>query len=83
MKKIKKKEKGSVGKSDVSNLVNPYLKTKLATLATKAELKAEQDKIVNFKHLIQTIFVVKSILKIMAHRIFCCFSQILDISNKC
>ena len=41
------KQKELLHKSNISNLVkNPDLNTKLATLATRAELKAEQDKIV-------------------------------------
>ena len=40
-------EKELLHKSNISNLVkNSDLNTKLATLATRAELKAEQDKIV-------------------------------------
>ena len=43
-------EKNSVEKSDVSNLVkNTDLNTKPNTLVTKAELKAEHDKIVKLK----------------------------------
>ena len=46
--KIKQKE--LVIKSDTSNLVNnTNLNTKLTTLATKAELKAEQDKVVKLQ----------------------------------
>ena len=41
------KEQGLVDKSNISNLVkNSNLNTKLAKLATKAELKVEQNKIV-------------------------------------
>ena len=41
------KQKELLHKSNISNLVkNSDLNTKLATLATRAELKAEQDKIV-------------------------------------
>ena len=47
MIKAKIKQKELVNKSNISHLLN----TKLAT-ATKAELKAEQDKIVKFKLLI-------------------------------
>ena len=43
--KIRQKE--LVNKSDISNLVkNSDLNTELVTLSSKAELKAEQDKIV-------------------------------------
>ena len=46
----KVKQKELVNKSNISNLVkNPDLNAKLATLATKAELKAEQDKIVKLE----------------------------------
>ena len=41
------KEKDLVNESNISNLVkNSYLNAKLKTLETKAELKADQDKIV-------------------------------------
>ena len=41
------KEKGLVDKSDISGFIDSSgLDKKLATLATKADLKAEQDKIV-------------------------------------
>ena len=44
------KQEELVTKSDVSNLVNTSdLNTNIATFATKAELKAEQDKIVRQK----------------------------------
>ena len=43
----RQKQKAFVNKSDFSNLIkNSVLNTKRAILATKAELKAEQDKIV-------------------------------------
>ena len=46
--KIEQKE--LVNKSDICNLVkNSDLNIKLATLATKAQLKAEQDEIVRFQ----------------------------------
>ena len=46
--KINKKELRN--KTNISNFVkNPDLNKKIATLPTKAELKAEQDKIVNLK----------------------------------
>ena len=51
---------------------NADLDKKVATLATKPELKAEQDKKQNYKHLIhliQIIFLIKVILKIMALKI--------------
>ena len=44
------KQKKLLNESNVSNLVNDSdLNTKLATLATKAELKAKQDKIVKLQ----------------------------------
>ena len=44
------KEKKLVDQSDISNLIkNSDLNTKLATLATKSQLKAEQDKIVKLQ----------------------------------
>ena len=46
----RQKQKAFVNKSDFSNLIkNSVLNTKLATLATKAELKAEQDKTVKLQ----------------------------------
>ena len=47
---------------------NLDLDKKTATLATKAELKTEQDKTVNFKHLIQVISMIKVFLKRLEHR---------------
>ena len=47
---VKIKQKELVNKSNISNLVkNSDLNTKLAKLATKAELKAKQDKIVKLQ----------------------------------
>ena len=44
------KEKGLLNKSNISNLIKNFdLNKKLATSATKAELKAEQDKIVKMQ----------------------------------
>ena len=44
------KEKGLVDKSDISGFIDSSgLDKKLATLATKADLKAEQDKIVKLQ----------------------------------
>ena len=57
----KKKEKGLLNKSDIYSLVNNYdLNTKLATLATKTKLKAEQDKIVKLQAFDSTYFRNKS-----------------------
>ena len=58
--KIKQKE--LVSKSDISNLVKiSDLNTKLPTLATKADLKAEQDKIVQLQAFDSSIFHVKNV----------------------
>ena len=44
------KEKGLVDKSDISEFIgNSALDKKIGTLATKAELKSEQDKIVKLE----------------------------------
>ena len=49
-----------MNKSDISNQVkNSDLNTKLATLATKAELEAEQDKIVKLKAFDSSYFLGK------------------------
>ena len=57
--KIKPKE--FVSKSDISNLVkNSDFITKLSTLATKAELKAEQDKIVKLQTFDLSYFLSKT-----------------------
>ena len=54
-------EKGLVDKSSISNLKkNSDLNTKVATLATKAELKTEQDKIVKFQAFDSSCFHGKS-----------------------
>ena len=51
---------GLVNKFDFSNLLkNSDLSTKFKALATKAELKAEQDKIVNLKALDLSCFCGK------------------------
>ena len=65
---MKIKQKELVCKFDIADLVKntEFDKKNVATtLATKAELKAEQHKIINFKHLLQVIFMVKVILKMM------------------
>ena len=62
-----------VKKADISNLVKD-LNTKLAILATKAELKAEKEKIVKLKRLIQFISIVKRFLVIMVLKI-CLFTN--------
>ena len=55
------KEKGSVNKSDITHLIqNSDLNTKLTTLATKAELKTQQDKIVKLQIFDSTYFRDKS-----------------------
>ena len=65
-----KKTKGLVDKSDISNLVKYFvLNTKLAILASKAELKAEQDKIVKLQVFVSIFFRGKIHLKIMTCKI--------------
>ena len=54
----------------------------LIWLKNVAELKAEEDKIQNYKHLIQVIFKVKVILKIMALKIIQFFRQYKDILKR-
>ena len=57
---MKIKEKGLFDKSSMSNLVNySDLNTKLATLATKAELKAEEEKIVELQQFDSSYFHTK------------------------
>ena len=60
------KQKKLVDKSAVAGFVNNAdLNNRIAKLATKVKLKAEQDKIKSFKHLIHVTFGVKAIWKIM------------------
>ena len=65
------KEKGFIEKSNISNLIkNSDLNTKLATLATKAELQAKQNKIVKLQtrdlsYFLGKIFLVMIIFKIL------------------
>ena len=64
------KEKELVDKSNISNLVkNSDLNIKLKTLATKAFLKAEQDKIVKLQMHDLSFFLGKSFLVIMVFEI--------------
>ena len=65
------KSKELVNKFDIAGFINnaELDKKKVATLATKAELKAEQDKIIKLQPLIQVIFEVKIILKMMVLKI--------------
>ena len=68
--KIKGKE--VVDKSDIFYVVKSSdLNTKLAILVVKAELKAEQDKMRNFKCLIKKISVIKIFLVMMVFKV--CF----------
>ena len=61
---VKIKEKGFVDKSNISNPVKNFdSNTKLATLATKAELKTERDKIVKLKAFDSSYFSDKSHFK--------------------
>ena len=58
------KEKELVDNSDISNLVkNSNLNTELGLLAAKAELKAEQDKIVKLQAFDSSYFHTKSHLQ--------------------
>ena len=60
----------SVDKAAIVGFINNTdLDTKVATLATKAELKAEQDKMINYKNLIQVVLEVIVILKKMVLKI--------------
>ena len=53
---------------DISGFIFNYdLDKKIATLAAKAELNSNQDKITNYKCLIQVIFVRKVFLEMMEH----------------
>ena len=64
------KEKELVDKSNISNLVkNSDLNIKLQTLATKAFLKAEQDKIVKLPMHDLSFFLGKIFLVIMVFEI--------------
>ena len=66
----KRKEKELVDKSNISNLAkNSDSNTKLATLARKGELKAEQDKIVKRQTHNLSYFLAKSFLVMMVFRI--------------
>ena len=60
---MKIKQKGLVDNSNIADLV------KVATLATNTDIKAQQDKIIKLQHLIQIIFVVKIILKMIVLKI--------------
>ena len=73
------KEKELVDKSAIAGLINNAdLNKKVATLATKAELKEGQDKIVKLQAFNSSYFFSKSHLKMMEHRIIQCFSQSTD-----
>ena len=70
MQKIKNKE--LFIKSDISGLIyNSDLNKKMETLATKAELKAEQDKIVKLKMHDLSSFPFKIFLVMMDFKIVC------------
>ena len=65
------KEKGLVNKSDISNLVKKIdLNTNLTTLATKADLKTEQGKIVKLSAFRLNYFLVKNLLVMLAFKFF-------------
>ena len=77
------KEKGLFDRSSISNLIkNSDLNTKFAALATTAELKPQQDKIVKLQAFDSQNLFVKSILKMMAHLIFepvhRCFKEVAN-----
>ena len=77
------KEKGLVGKSDIFEFIgNSDLDKKLATLAAKAELKGEQDKIEKPKTFYSSCFRGKSHLKLMPRKIICSFSQSMNILKR-
>ena len=68
MRDEKIKENRLVNETAIAGFLNSVdLNRKVGTLATKAESKLEEDKIV--KHLIQVIFAAKVILKMMTHKI--------------
>ena len=70
-----------VDKSDKSGFIdNSDLDKKMATLATKAELKSKQDKLAKRQSFDSSYFRRKIILKIMEHKIIWCFNQDLCIS---
>ena len=70
-----------VDKSDISGFIdNSGLDKKIATLATKAELKSKQDKLAKHQSFDSSYFRGKIILKIMEHKIIWCFNQDLCIS---
>ena len=73
---IKIKQEKLVNKSDIPNLVkNSDLNIKLATLATKAELKAEQHKIVQLQAFDWSYFHGKKFLVTMVFKIFLFMNQ--------
>ena len=81
MQKIKNKE--LVIKSDISGLINDSdLNKKLETLATKAELKAKQYKIVKLKMHDLSYFPFKIILAMMDFKIVCLSANIYYITGK-
>ena len=65
------KEKGLVNKSDISRLVKKIdLNTNLTILATKADLKTEQGKIVKLSAFRLNYFLVKNFLVMLAFKLF-------------
>ena len=76
------KEKGLVDKSDISGFIdNSDLDSKIATLATEAELKSKQDELVKRQSFDSSYFRGKIILKIMEHRIIWYFNQGVCVSR--
>ena len=54
----------------------------LATLVTKAQLKAEQDKIVKLRVFDSIYFRGKNLLKMMTRKIIKCLRQSINISKR-
>ena len=71
-----------VNKSEISrNIDSSDLDKKIETLATKAELKAEQNEIKICKHKTQFFLLVKVTLAMMDDKIFQCFYQFAKLSK--
>ena len=74
------KKTGFADKSAIARFINNTdINMKIATLATKAELKSKKDKVKSYKHLIKVIFAVRINLKMMALKIIQCFNRLKDI----
>ena len=67
---MQRQKKNIVNESNIFGLIdNSDLEKMIPTLAIKAELKAEQDKLVKRKRLIQVTFTEKVILKMLELKI--------------